>query len=509
MRLLPLILLVALALAARIVPGARTIDDAFITFRYARNLAAGQGPVFNPGQRVLGTTTPLYMGLLTLASVPFGAGGAPFPEIALTINAAADAATCVLLVFIGMALGFPAAGWGAALAWAISPMSVTFAIGGLETSVYILFLVSIFYFRLKGRLLWTGVFSGLALLTRPDALLFLVLIWIDLFLFPSFKSGLRNALRAVILPSIPLLILCVPWFLFAAWYYGSPLPHSMFAKVLAYHLGRDAGLIRLLQQYGSPFFEDLTFGAGILAVTIPLYMFLSALGVLAVRKKPGAWTGLAFPWLYLLAFSLANPLIFRWYLATPLPFYFLFLFIGLGVLLRMANPQTPVRWLRRAFFAGIALLIVGMSLREWTLSPDHGPAAPAPTMAWIRLELLYRQVAEDLKPRLRSGERIAAGDVGVLGYYTGAEILDTVGLNSIEASKYYPLPDSLYATNYAIPPDLIIQEQPDYLVMLEVYGRNGLLQDERFLGGYRVCMDYPTDIYGSRSLMVFCRLEQP
>ena len=41
-------------------------DDAFITYRYARNIASGQGFVFNPGERLLGTTTPLY----TLSLVP-------------------------------------------------------------------------------------------------------------------------------------------------------------------------------------------------------------------------------------------------------------------------------------------------------------------------------------------------------------------------------------------------------------------------------------------------------
>jgi len=35
------------------------LDDAYITFRYAQNLAAGLGFVYNAGERVLGTTTPL------------------------------------------------------------------------------------------------------------------------------------------------------------------------------------------------------------------------------------------------------------------------------------------------------------------------------------------------------------------------------------------------------------------------------------------------------------------
>src|SRR5207244_5605095 len=40
------------------------IDDAFINFRYAENLAAGLGPVFNAGERVEGYTTPAWVFLL-------------------------------------------------------------------------------------------------------------------------------------------------------------------------------------------------------------------------------------------------------------------------------------------------------------------------------------------------------------------------------------------------------------------------------------------------------------
>ncbi len=35
-------------------------DDPFITFRYAQNLLAGNGLVYNLDERVLSTTTPLF-----------------------------------------------------------------------------------------------------------------------------------------------------------------------------------------------------------------------------------------------------------------------------------------------------------------------------------------------------------------------------------------------------------------------------------------------------------------
>lgn len=42
------------------------VDDAFITFRYVKNLSDGQGPVFNPGERVEGITNFGWMLLLWL-----------------------------------------------------------------------------------------------------------------------------------------------------------------------------------------------------------------------------------------------------------------------------------------------------------------------------------------------------------------------------------------------------------------------------------------------------------
>jgi len=42
-------------------------EDAYITFRFSRNLADGYGPVFNPGERVEGYSNPLWMFSLAAA----------------------------------------------------------------------------------------------------------------------------------------------------------------------------------------------------------------------------------------------------------------------------------------------------------------------------------------------------------------------------------------------------------------------------------------------------------
>ncbi|MDP6777925.1 MAG: hypothetical protein QGI83_14300, partial [Candidatus Latescibacteria bacterium] len=42
------------------------MDDPYITYRYARNIAEGHGFIYNPGESVLGTTAPLYALILAL-----------------------------------------------------------------------------------------------------------------------------------------------------------------------------------------------------------------------------------------------------------------------------------------------------------------------------------------------------------------------------------------------------------------------------------------------------------
>ena len=138
-------LIFLLAIAVRIIPGPRIIDDAYITFRYSQNFLSGNGLVYNPGEAVLGTTTPLYALLISLIALFFRGSLAPYPQLALGINAFADGFTCLLLMKLARRLGFPKAGTIGALLWALSPMSVTFAIGGMETSFTILLLMGSLY----------------------------------------------------------------------------------------------------------------------------------------------------------------------------------------------------------------------------------------------------------------------------------------------------------------------------------------------------------------------------
>lgn len=504
--------LAVLAILARLLPGERIIDDAFITFRYARNLLEGHGFAYNAGEPVLGTTTPLFTLLLAGLALPWGGAQANFPQIAVVVSALADSLSCVLLYQLGRKLGSPAAGLASALAWAVAPFSVTFAIGGLETSVYVLLLLSLMWAFLNARIVLAAGLGAAAILTRPDAVLLvgLVLAWHGLCSRPHIlQAGFwRHNAKAIATFLLPLLA----WALWAGLYFGSPLAQSVSAKSNAYRVEPLAMLSHMVNHFATPFMEHLSFGANWLYVGLWLYPFLFIIGAMAsYRRQASSLPFALFPWVHFIVFSIGNPLVFRWYLTPPLPFYFLFVALGASQLVAAALRPAPTqrRSAGRAALAALLVLLPMLSLlRGWVRLPEQPPARPAPSISWIQLERLYEEAAGLLQAHAASRAQpitLAAADVGVLGYrLPEMRILDLVGLNSKETLPYYPLDAAYYGDFlYAVPPDLVMDELPDYVAILEIYGRYGLLSDPRFQARYELLRFLPSDLYGSGGLAVY------
>src|SRR5438034_9228292 len=115
------------ALLARLITGPHAIDDAYITFRYARNLAEGLGLVYNPGEWVLGTTAPLWAVFLAGG---YKLGFTDLPWLATVVAALCDALSVAVIVGYARAIGWRPLGAAlVGLAWAINQMSIAFATG--------------------------------------------------------------------------------------------------------------------------------------------------------------------------------------------------------------------------------------------------------------------------------------------------------------------------------------------------------------------------------------------
>src|SRR5512143_3310217 len=101
----------AISLLAILLFHARAYDDPYITYRYAYNLTRGTGFVYNPGERVQSTTTPLFTLLLAALSLVWG----DLPHLAIFIGALSLGAGGLLLWLLADTWQAPWAGWAGLL----------------------------------------------------------------------------------------------------------------------------------------------------------------------------------------------------------------------------------------------------------------------------------------------------------------------------------------------------------------------------------------------------------
>jgi hypothetical protein len=361
---------------------------------------------------------------------------------------------------------------------------------------------------------WMAVCAALGILTRIDAIIWvgplflhqLVTHWRETQAAPT-HSGIRGlALRLPWQSWAIFVALLVPWYLFSWAYFGTLLSRSLIAKQLAYTVPHLHALTRLLQQVATPFFEYDALGIPGIMIGIVLYPALAGVGILyAIKRQPCLTPFLLYPWLYIAVFSAMNPLIFRWYLAPVLPFYYVAILLGVWALVDTVTASLKRPKVIPAAITGLGMVFVLFSLNAWVLHPDHAPERPAPAMAWHKIELNYQQMADLLRQRYGVTERslVAAGDIGAVGYYSRAHILDTVGLVTPEIASYYPVDKNILVQgeNYAVPPAIILDYRPEYIVLMEDFVHNGLARDPAFLRLYAQVWFIPTDYYGSGMIL--------
>jgi arabinofuranosyltransferase len=211
-------------------------DDAYISFRYARNLLAGHGLVYNAGERVEGYTNFLWTVLL--AGVDRCLPGTHLPEIARTLGVLFGCATVVLVGFLGREVSQRSdasgrRGIALLLAPALLAADSSFAVwttGGLESPMFacLCTAAALAYVRwTKGRAgpAWSPLLFALASLTRPEGvLLFAVTATFEL-------VRQRGRIEGVVRWSLPFAAVFVPYFLWRWSYYGWLLPNTFYAKV--------------------------------------------------------------------------------------------------------------------------------------------------------------------------------------------------------------------------------------------------------------------------------------
>ncbi|MBL4688021.1 MAG: hypothetical protein JKY37_25750, partial [Nannocystaceae bacterium] len=110
-----------------------TVDDAYISFRYARNLASGHGLVYNLGESVEGYTN---FSLTVVLGAGMAIGIDPHP-LSKVLGAAAALGTLVVVYRLSHRL-LPLSGLPCVATWllATSAPFASWAVFGLETSIF-------------------------------------------------------------------------------------------------------------------------------------------------------------------------------------------------------------------------------------------------------------------------------------------------------------------------------------------------------------------------------------
>ena len=213
-------------------------DDAMVSMRYARNLAHGQGLVWNPGgERVEGYTNPLwvlYMSLFHLLPVApakvslfIQVSGALFLLMDLIVVKKIADLLAPKSTFVGLAAVLLTAFYLPLNTWSLQGMEV--GLGALIVTVSLWLAI---------RTLQAGQFSpwlylllGIGTLVRLDLAVPLVAIGSFLALFDA-----KNRRRHVLIGASALVFFVLAQTAFRLWYYGDVFPNTYYLKMTGYPL---------------------------------------------------------------------------------------------------------------------------------------------------------------------------------------------------------------------------------------------------------------------------------
>ncbi len=480
-----------LALAAVVRYSWQATDDIYITYRYADNLAAGRGLVFNPGERVFGVSDP---GVAVALAALRRATGAPIPWLGTVVTAIA------LLGVAGTLLAAARPARREAEAWVggtvlLSSAYIWLGQGSGPLPALALLLAGALWAS-RGRAAAAGVLAGLSFCCRPDAALGAGCLGALLVaeglrrvraaggprlaqsVDPGGRTGLAAANGAVandrLVPAgdpragrncgsrsrqdlahalLPALLFAAAFAAVAtvalviAWrYFGSALPETLGVK-------RQYAALRPEEFVGRSFWQPAV--ELFVALNGPGGVALLVLGVAghAVLFLRGGWPGrlLVLDSLVTAAFyTAARVPFFLWYTTVSAVAVLYGACLFGGELLRHAlKRRGGAGWrILAAAACGIAGLAVvsGLvaSVRWWSAGGSQDWRLTA-----------YRQAGDWIRTHTPSDASVAFDEVGILGYSSDRPLLDLVGLVSRSSRPYAAVGDPVGAF-LAAPTDLVV-----------------------------------------------------
>ncbi|PWH14612.1 MAG: hypothetical protein DDG60_07615 [Anaerolineae bacterium] len=387
------------------------LDDAWIHQTYARNLATYGEWSFVPGQPSAGSTSPLWTMLLWAGFF------LPYPPYfwtfflgtVLLISTGWLVETIVRTHVPGYAPSLPWAGIFCMLEWRLSWL----AFSGMETLLHNLLITFFFGLLLKGNRHYAllGSLIGISAWVRPDGMTLIGPA--VLYVLISENANLLR-LRGLLILTLGVVVFSLPYAWFNLTLSNSLWPSTFYAKQQEYAAWQSLPLVQRLWSSITVFLA----GPSLLLVWGVVYQTLTE-----IRQR--RWeTSLIVLWItgYIALYALRLPPYQHGrYLMPTLG---IFLPLGLIGTLRFISALPKHR---QEFFQRLSVALLTALSLSFLL---FGAFTYGQDVAFIESEMV--DTARWVNENLPASARIAAHDIGALGYFTERTIIDLAGLISPE-----------------------------------------------------------------------------
>lgn len=465
-----LVLLTAFLVASALSFWPYTVDDAFISLRYAQNLVEHGELAWNLGERVEGISNPLWtlwsaFGLLIGSPIVLWLKGS-----GLALGAALVPLTYALARRVGLS---GAVGLGAAAIVATNASLALWAIAGLETASFGLLLV-LFVLRFEKELAerlrdpdaallpLSALLFFLCWASRPEAPAYGLYIVVRRFLAKDRPAFGRADLVWFVAAALP--IAAYEAFGFA--YFGGLLPATHTAKLgggSSFFGGNFKNFLgtRFLLGQG-PFFAGL--------------WIVGAVGAIAgLRRLPPAAWAMAVSGLVFIAYAFTDWMPRYRFFVPPLPFLAIACAFGIERLAQLLS-----RGNRRAAPIALALLVAAAAFDQGTRGYDKAhniaiavqPRGPWPGRVAETAALPWEPGRQELDAWMilhetPANEAIACPDIGFIGALARNPIWDIRGLVTPRAAAFLPVPeaDAAFTSKRAEMLDDMFAQNPAFILV--------------------------------------------
>lgn len=426
-------------------------DDAFISFRYARHFADGEGLVFNEGERVEGYTNFLWV--LTMAAGR--KAGFSLPGFSQTVSILCAALLIIILILFSRnyfsSLPFPYLSYIAPLMLSLNPLYWEHIGTGLETLLFALLMFSsVAVYLIHKNRNWlpylTGLLLGLGYLTRPEAVMWVsVVVFADILAAILEREGLtRQVIRTAKYIGVFVLIVL----LHLAWrvsYYGEFLPNTFYAKAT------------------SNWAWGVTYTRGFLLSTGFLPLFAICAGPIFLRRKWALCMSGIIALLLLYNLQIGGDFIFTGRFLFPvLPLiYLLGQEVFRSTLIMAASSARPL-WHKTLLPVILGGLIVVSFLfgagREWNVAKGHVEQNRS-------MNSLTRLIAECILENTYSTDVIAIVSVGIVPYYSERKTIDMLGLNDWHIARHGIIDKTCFVGHQRTDSDYVLDRKPRIILV--------------------------------------------